>query len=277
MEALFRLFAWMRHPYWTVREFWNDPFGAWRTARMVLACFWVTIGTSIRVMPRCILNTLTGRRGENLAFIYAAARQWAHTIFRHTGVHIEVYGKERIDWSKPYVIVANHQSTLDIVAIPYALSSPARIVAKRRIRWYPFFGQAVWLSDACIFIDRTSRAQSMGAIRNTVTRAPDESIFFFAEGHRCASLGPFKMGAFRTAHDTGLPILPIVFSGGADLLQKGSLLRFRSNRTLTVIVCPAIRDTDGVDSEKLLAHTRRVINGNLEPQYRDPSLACLEG
>jgi 1-acyl-sn-glycerol-3-phosphate acyltransferase len=48
----------------------------------------------------------------------------------------------------------------------------------------------------------------------------------FPEGTRSkdGAIGPFKPGAFRLAIETGRPIVPVVLSGIADVLPKGSML-----------------------------------------------------
>ena len=57
-------------------------------------------------------------------------------------------------------------------------------------------------------------------------RNPDVSILFFAEGNRSrdGSYRAFKMGAFATALDFKLPILPIAVAGTFDIWRPGSLL-----------------------------------------------------
>ena len=91
------------------------------------------------------------------------------------------------------------------------------------MKWLPFFGQVYWLGGN-ILVDRGNRKKAMEAmeITKTALTTKDTSIWFFAEGTRNhgKNMLPFKKGAFVTAVNAGVPILPVCTSSyleGFDL------------------------------------------------------------
>ena len=70
------------------------------------------------------------------------------------------------------------------------------------------------------------------------------SILFFPEGTRSPDgrLRPFKIGAFRTAVDEGLPVLPILLRGTEHLHRKGQLdLSLDTSREVEIEFLPLMR------------------------------------
>ena len=121
--------------------------------------------------------------------------------------------RERLEDCRPCVIVANHQSFLDVVT--YGSMFPRRTVSagKREIGRIPLFGWFYRLSGNLV-IDRSHARSAHDALEAAAKAMADEkiSLWFMPEGHRNMSgtLLPFKSGAFRLAIAAGVPILPVV-------------------------------------------------------------------
>jgi 1-acyl-sn-glycerol-3-phosphate acyltransferase len=159
---------------------------------------------------------------------------WAEWILDYAGVQLTTVGHDRIDWSQPSVVVTNHQSTVDVLAL-VAIIENGRFVAKREVLHYPILG-ALARYGGQIVIDRSDHVQSMAAIRAGMSQWPRCHIIFFPEGTRTRTgeLGPFRLGAFAIARELNLRIVPVAISGAFEALRKGSLLRLRRHPAIRV-------------------------------------------
>lgn len=154
-------------------------------------------------------------------------RRWAALLLRWSGVRVVLEGEEHIDPSTPQVLVANHVSWFDVLALAAFLPGRYVFVAKKEIARVPAFGRAV---RACghIFIDRGDRQSavaSLEAARESLERRRP-TIIMFPEGTRSADgvLQPFKKGAFVLAIQAGADVVPAAISGSREIMRKGSIL-----------------------------------------------------
>jgi 1-acyl-sn-glycerol-3-phosphate acyltransferase len=133
-------------------------------------------------------------------------------------VKLTVAGREHVDPDQPYIIVANHQSTFDIMAHFIALPCRIRFLAKVELFRVPLFGHAL-KAMGMVPVDRSShntyRKIEAGALRVAELGL---SIIVYPEGTRTRTgdLLPFHKGAFALAVHTGLPILPTTIQGGVE-------------------------------------------------------------
>ena len=138
---------------------------------------------------------------------------------------IRVEGREKIDKNKVYVIVANHQSQLDIV-MTALLFTHFKWVSKAEILKVPFVGWQMAL-NRYILIKR-GYVNSIGRMMEDCERALSEgsSVLLFPEGTRSldGQIGPFKPGAFILAGKQKIGVLPVVISGTLNALPKNSLM-----------------------------------------------------
>ena len=154
-----------------------------------------------------------------------AARGWAGVLLRVAGVKVELENADRIRRDVPQVLVANHVSWFDVLALAAYLPGTFRFVAKKEIEKAPIFGRAI---AACghIFIDRRDSAQAIDSLAAARERLAREgpTIIMFPEGTRSPTgeLQRFKKGAFVLAIQTGADVVPAVISGSRDIMPKGA-------------------------------------------------------
>lgn len=122
-----------------------------------------------------------------------------------------------------YVVVANHQSMLDILLLSH-IPKEMKWVAKEELFRVPWIGWMLRLTgDIAV---RRGDAESGGEALGKAKRylANGMSVIFFPEGtrSRTAKLLPFKSGAFRLAIEAGVPVLPVAVNGTAAGMPKGS-------------------------------------------------------
>jgi 1-acyl-sn-glycerol-3-phosphate acyltransferase len=157
-------------------------------------------------------------------------RLWARALLFLSGARVEMEGMESVDWSRPTVVVANHQSWFDVFVLAAYLPARYRFVAKQELARIPIFGKA-WRSCGHISVNRTDRSQAVASIEEAGTEIRDHrlAVIFFPEGTRSPDgrLREFKKGAFVLAIQTGVPVVPIGISGSHAIMPKGSF-RIRS-------------------------------------------------
>jgi 1-acyl-sn-glycerol-3-phosphate acyltransferase len=147
----------------------------------------------------------------------AVVHQWLNPLwrFRTSGVKIE-------DPRRPYIVVANHQSFVDILLISH-LPWDMKWLSKEAFFRYPFVGWLMRLAGDIKLIrgKHDSIAAAMNSCRDRLSKRV--SVMIFPEGTRSTDgeLKKFKNGAFRLAIETGTAILPLALDGTHSALQKG--------------------------------------------------------
>ncbi len=138
------------------------------------------------------------------------------------GVKVEIRKPQQQGELCPVVYVANHQNSYDIFTISASLPRRTVTVGKKSLRWIPFFGQMYWFTGN-VLIDRNNRSKAHNTIATTAQKMRDNniSVWLFPEGTRSYGRGllPFKTGAFHTAKQADVPIVPICVSNTHDLIK----------------------------------------------------------
>lgn len=210
---------------------------------------------------------LADRSGER---VIRVARHWVGWILATCRVEVECEGLDDLDRSQSYVLMSNHQSVFDIVAIVSTWPESFRFVAKRELTWIPFFGWALVIGGHVI-IDRSRRERAVASLRRAAAQVRDgTNVIIFPEGTRSRSGGMlgFKSGGFHLAIQAGVPILPIAISGTRRITPKGSL-RIESGRVLIRYGTPIPTAGLGLDArETLKQDVHRAIEAGLDPSLQ---------
>ncbi len=143
------------------------------------------------------------------------ARRWAEGLARGWGVQVTVRDVDRVPMDTACVLIANHQSYVDIVAIFLALPTPPVFIAKHELRDVPVFGRAMEIGGH-VFIDRAEHGSAVETIEAAAKRLrPGHPLLVFPEGTRGVreEIDSFKKGAFHLARSAGVPIVPIGLRG----------------------------------------------------------------
>ncbi len=182
------------------------------------------------------------------------AAHWYGRMHKLIGLQLEIRVPAGLFDGGPYVYIANHQNTWDIFTLARAMPPHTQSIGKKSLIWIPFFGQMYWLAGN-ILIDR----KNSGKARGTIEQAADAikqrgiSILLFPEGTRSYGRGllPFKTGAFRTAAQANVPIVPICVS---NLHGKVKLNRWNNGKLIIEFLPPIAMS--GYDNEAI----KQVVN-----------------
>ncbi|MEH6605976.1 MAG: lysophospholipid acyltransferase family protein [Pseudomonadales bacterium] len=149
-------------------------------------------------------------------------RIWAKAALWTIPAKPDITGLASLDTSQPYVIVVNHISQVDILVLYGWLPLDLKWVMKQELRKVPVIGWAC-ASMGHIFIDRANRSQAAKTLQEMKAKMTSgQSVLFFPEGTRSRNgeVLAFKKGAFVTAKDLDVAILPITISGTDKILRS---------------------------------------------------------
>lgn len=197
---------------------------------LILAVFFVVIGVG-----GCLFCLLRPFHRNNTA-LFAHIFGHMHRLF---GLKMIIRKPPELDAGGPYVYIANHQNTYDIFTMSLSLPKEAVSIGKKSLKWIPFFGQLYWLAGN-ILIDRKNKGRAHGTISTAAgaIRKRKLSVLMFPEGTRSYGRGllPFKTGAFHTALQAEVPLVPVCMS---TTHQQVKLNRWR-NGTVIIEFLPAV-------------------------------------
>jgi len=198
------------------------------------------------------------------------AATWARIVGSLTPIRVTVEGGEHAQRSRSYIVASNHQSQYDILVIYGWLKLDLKWVMKAELRKIPAIGIGCEKAGH-IFVERKNPKQAAQAISDALVRLGDGiGILFFPEGTRSPDgrLLPFKKGAFRTAIDQQLPVLPVTVVGTRDILPARTLHLFPGKARM-VIHSPIETQGMTVDQvDALLQQTREVIASAMPAELR---------
>ncbi|XP_040152348.1 1-acyl-sn-glycerol-3-phosphate acyltransferase alpha [Anopheles arabiensis] len=176
----------------------------------------------------------------------------------------EVRGAEHMGADRAMVMVANHQSSLDILGMFdfWHLMDKCTVIAKRELFFAWPFGLAAWLSGL-IFIDRRHAQRAQTAMNESTKMLIEKrtKLWVFPEGTRRITneIHPFKKGAFHVAVRAQLPILPVVYSSYHTFLDTKNKVMNPGHVIVTAL--PPI-ETKGLtidDIPELIERTRNAM------------------
>jgi 1-acyl-sn-glycerol-3-phosphate acyltransferase len=235
----------------------GDPAAAASTMPPVLEHLWGVAATLlsllytlILVFPAAFLSLFGDGHWCSPIF-----RIWAWLILRTFGVSAEVSGVEHLNGLEAFILVSNHQSLFDIVAVLLLIPREIRFLAKREVKKIPLIGFTLERSQN-IIIDRASGGKAIR--RALAVTAHGYSICVFAEGHRFSDnrVHEFNQGAAWLAIATKLPCVPIAISGTAELMPRGVKFAL-PHRRIRLVLRPSI-STAGLTGTDRVELTERL-------------------
>jgi len=160
------------------------------------------------------------------AWLQEKLLNWAKFCLKTLRIDLSVssqYNLAKVDWSRPVIAIANHNSYADIPVILTSAQRPFGFLAKVELSRIPIL--SYWMRKiGCIFIKRQSNKAGqkfMDKMLNYSTAKPPQ-IVIFPEGTRSKTgeMGAWKSGAFRMAAELKATILPIAIKGTVASFEK---------------------------------------------------------
>lgn len=232
------------------------------------AAVWSGFGAAtLLAFPPMLLGYPLVLLDPNRALSDAWLRTIGRTLVRLNPLwSVEVEGREHLEVGGPYVLVVNHQSLVDLIAMCF-LHHPTKYLGKAAVFRVPVLGWALHIAGE-IPVERGNRqsgSQALVELRRWLARGV--SVCLFPEGTRSeeGTIAPFKLGAFNLAIQTRCPVAPVVLAGARELLPKGSVV-FKQCARIRVRVLPPVPTTglDGGDVARLASEVRERMIATLE-------------
>ena len=184
------------------------------------------------------LNPFSKEKGKVVYHYILSGFCWS-MIYIMGNVKKRIIDKQYADFSKPAVIISNHQSFLDILSL--IMLHPKLILFTNKWVWYsPVFGAVVRMAD--YYYVANGAENSIDLLKGRVEQG--YSIVIFPEGTRSVDgeMKRFHKGAFYLAEQLDMDILPIVIHGTGYTMTKGDFL-LKDGR-ITIKYLPKIKPGD---------------------------------
>lgn len=174
--------------------------------------------------------------------VYLAGKLYSSMSY-FLGLNLDLRVPLSVKQGGPFVFIANHQNSYDLITICAAAQQGTVTVGKKSLKWIPIFGQVYWLSGN-IMIDRKNSGRALDTLQGAAHKIQNRklSVWFFPEGTRSYGRGllPFKSGAFRLAKEANTPVVTIAAS---NLHNKIKLNRWDNGTLIIDMSEPQLMDS----------------------------------
>ncbi|KAJ1353210.1 hypothetical protein KIN20_009803 [Parelaphostrongylus tenuis] len=159
-----------------------------------------------------ILSLPYGRTTENHRRVFGTFQLLCSFFLR---LRYTFRNRHYIDGDRPFIIIANHQSALDVLGMTYCWPKNCVVMLKSSLKFLPGFNLAAYLCNA-VFINRFSKEKAHKALDSTLEAITkyQRKVWIYPEGTRNPGnvMLPFKKGAFVLSMEAKVPIVCCIFS-----------------------------------------------------------------
>lgn len=170
---------------------------------------------------------------------------WGKWLIAGSSTRLKINTTVKPDKDRSYILIANHESMMDIFILMAISPVPIRMVSKKEIEKVPFVS-AIMKATGFVFVNREAKNSAHKALNKNLELLKENriSLMLFPEGSRYKQdvFGTFKRGAFRMAIDNDLPILPVVMKGAGHIIPPSE--RKVHKGTVAISILPAIETKD---------------------------------
>ncbi len=242
------------------------PWTTWSWCKSTFSNLYFVIG-SILLTPVGVIFTklrpFGKEKGKSIFHTLVSNLCWS-VMYIMPNVKKKIINPQKENFSKPAIVVCNHQSSLDTL-LTTMLSPKLLLVVNKRVWSSPVFGPAVRMIDFYPLAEEGAE-NSLDLIRDRIDKG--YSFVIFPEGTR-TSEGPvkrFHKGAFYIAEKLDLDILPVILHGTGYTKSKGDMLL--KDGTTTVKFLPRISPAD-TSFGNTYAERTKTVNRYVRQQYEE--------
>jgi len=188
---------------------------------------------------------------------------WAKSVFLIIGKKFHLYGKENIEKTKRYILVANHASLFDIVAIMSFYPTVSWFGHERLLK-IPVFGKILKMTDYVPFKEPTVK-NTKQMLEQLVQKSKKQTVAIFPEGTRTldGSINDFFKGFIYLFRSSEAGILPVTLNGFYKLKPKNRFY-INFNSKLEVIIHKPIKREELIEKSdtEIMDAVRNVIKSS---------------
>ena len=196
---------------------------------------------------------------NNQNTIWRIRKIWARLQLKITRIKVEFEGALN---PAATMILMNHQSMLDIIALEANYPKNLAWIAKKEIRDLPIFKYTM-TKPRLICVDRKNPRSLLGVLREAKERLTEGRILaIFPDGTRSkdGKIPKFQVGAKVLADKLALKVQPLLIINSPDLLDSKA---FTLDSGTLKIICFNLVDTS---NEKWLENTRQMMQKRLDKE-----------
>ena len=204
---------------------------------------------SALIMPIIPLSKKSKMRG----FHNVISKFMKSVLYTNPFVKKQIINLENENFKKPGILIANHTSFLDILAVGM-LHPKIIFLVNDWVYNSPIFGKAVQLAG----FYPVSGGIEKGVEHLRVKVAQGYSLMAFPEGTRSTTnkIRRFHKGAFFLAEQLDIDIIPVLIHGNSEVLPKGSFVI--RDGSITVKILPRITAGDDTFGTTYKDRTKKI-------------------
>ena len=199
---------------------------------------------------------------------------WAKSAFIIIGKKLHIEGKENIKKTGKYILIANHSSLFDIMAIISFFPGVSWFGHERLLK-VPIFSQVLKMTDY-VPMKRASIANTREMLDRLIEKSEGHTIAIFPEGTRTedGKINDFFRGFIQVLRASEINVLPVTLNGFFILKPKNRFYINFSSRISVFIHEPLSRASliDKDDAE-IISIIKNIIESSLvsvpEPDNQD--------
>jgi 1-acyl-sn-glycerol-3-phosphate acyltransferase len=213
---------------------------------------------SITIMPIIPIK----EKAKMKAFRYFISKFMKSVLYSNPFLHKKVINQHNETFEKPAIIIANHSSFIDILAMGM-LSPKIIFLVSDWVYNSPIFGGTV--RKAGFYPVSEGIEGGVEHLRQKVKEG--YSLMVFPEGTRSESnqIKRFHKGAFYLAEEFNLDIVPVVIHGASEAIPKGDFVIHDSYLTISILerIAP-----DNLSFGKNYAERTKQLSAYFKEEYR---------
>ena len=225
-------------------------FGSFYKSTFAFSLF-ISVSIFFTVMGRFFIWIKVKEKGKYIYHLMISKACW-FLMYVMVNVKKKIINPFNEDFTKPAVIICNHQSSLDIV--PLIMLHPKILMFTNNKKWNaPFFGPVIRMAD---YFPAEQVDQHLDKIADRIKHG--YSVVIFPEGTRSEDgvVKRFHKGAFYLAEKLNVDILPIMIHGtNYTLTKKDALLK---DGKVTLKFLPRIKPGDDKFGNGYVERTRSI-------------------
>ena len=211
-------------------------------------------GFSLSIISVFFVKILPMKRKTKMkAFHYVMSKFMKSVLYTNPFLKKKVINAQNVKFDKPAVIIANHTSFLDILAIGM-LSPKIIFLVSDWVYNSPIFGKGVRLAG--FYPVSQGLEGGVEHLREKVNQG--FSLMVFPEGSRSTDnqIKRFHKGAFYLAEQFNLDIVPVIIHGNSEVLPKGDFII--NDGSITLKILPRITSENKSFGENYAERTKKL-------------------
>ncbi|OXA80559.1 hypothetical protein SAMN05444397_10583 [Flavobacterium aquidurense] len=212
----------------------NAPFVFRTFLHGVISFFYYGLGGILMSLFSLIIMPILPIKGETKmkGFRYVISKFMKSVLYSNPFIYKKVINKFNENFKKPAIIIANHSSFVDILAMGM-LSPKIIFLVNDWVYNSPIFGATV--KKAGFYPVSEGLEGGVEHLRQKVKEG--YSLMIYPEGTRSESnqIKRFHKGAFYLAEEFNLDILPVVIHGASEAIPKGDFVIHSSHLSVSIL------------------------------------------